>query len=261
MIEIKNLSFSYRPEGPPVLADISIRIRPGFNFLLGENGAGKTTLMKCVTGLMKPIQGQIIVAGRDISTLKPKEMAGLVSYIPQAHVPAFNHLVTDVVLMGTTRTLRFYQTPDGRQTDRVLDILSRLGIADLAARGYGEISGGQRQLVLIARALIQDSRILIMDEPAGGLDFGNQVLLMRTLQDLAEAGYTILLSSHNPQTAAWFATHVMILNEGKVVAYGTPEEVMTERHLTAIYRHPVHIIKNNIEGAVRYCFYPASGKE
>lgn len=214
-IEVENLSFSYSDSC--VLKDINLRINDADSVaLLGTNGAGKTTLLKCLLGFYKPTGGRILVDGKDLGDYSRKELADIFAYIPQSFNPAFNHTVLDVVLMGTANRLGFFQTPGKSQTDRATQCLEMLGIGNLAHKGCMQISGGERQLALIARALVQDAKVLLMDEPTANLDLGNSVRFMKTVKNLSQNGYQIILTTHNPDLVLNFCNKIYLIQDGTV---------------------------------------------
>lgn len=203
--------------------------------LLGENGAGKTTLFKCVLGLLSGYQGQILIDGMNGKRLTTRDFAEKIAYIPQAHTPPFNYTVFETVLMGTNVLTKGFRTPGREEREIVEEALRLLGISHLAERGCAEISGGERQLALIARALAQKSRILVMDEPTANLDYGNQIRVMRQVKELAQRDYLVVLSTHNPEHALLYADKVLVLKDGKALMYGTPEKVLTPEMIECVY--------------------------
>ena len=190
-IEVKNLSFSYGDR--QVLHDISFRVEPGeFLSILGPNGVGKSTLFRCVLGLLSGYSGQVLVCGRDARTLNVQESAKDIAYIPQSSNPAFNYSVFDIVLMGATAGLSRFRSPGQKEVERCRWALEKIGISDLSARCFHRLSGGERQLVMIARALTQNAPVLMLDEPTANLDFGNQLRVLQQVQSLAREGYTVI---------------------------------------------------------------------
>ena len=238
--EIRDLHFSYGKH--PVLKGVRFSAKEGdFVCLLGENGAGKTTLFRCMLGLQKGYEGEILVCGEPIHNYSVKEMAKKIAYIPQAHSPTFNYTVLQTVLMGTSAQMGRFQTPGQREVETARKNLKRLGIQGLEERGYAEISGGERQLVLIARALSQNSRVLIMDEPTANLDYGNQIRVMQQIQALTREGYLILLSTHNPEHALLYSDKVLVLRNGRTDLFGKTREVLNSRVISDIYTVPVRV--------------------
>jgi iron complex transport system ATP-binding protein len=209
--------------------------------LLGPNGAGKTTLFRTLLGLQPPLAGMVSIDGVPLEFLRPSDIAQRLAYVPQAHVTEFSYSVLDVVLMGRTARLRSFASPGSEDRRIALGKLHSLGIRDLAGEDYTQISGGQRQLVLIARALTQGAPFLVMDEPTASLDFGNQAMVLARVRDLAAEGYGIVLSTHDPDHALLLATRVAIIADGGVKVMGTPRDVVTAEALSALYRTDVVI--------------------
>ena len=237
-IEVRHLSFSYGSR--QVLRDVSFSVGKGrLLSVLGPNGVGKSTLFRCILGLLHGFQGEITVDGTAVSTLGARELARKVAYIPQSNYPAFQYSVFDMVLMGTTAQSRGFSPPGPKQEAAALEALERLDISHLADRSYTRLSGGERQLVLIARALAQQAKILLMDEPTSSLDFGNRIRVLDQTAELARRGYAILLSCHDPQLALLYAHRAAALHQGKILADGPPGEVLNEALLHTLYQVPV----------------------
>lgn len=233
-IELKDVSFSYGKH--PVLHRVSFSAEQGsLVAVLGPNGAGKSTLFRCILGLLKRYEGSITLCGRSVAQCPSHVMARLAAYIPQTSDPVFNYTVEDMVLMGATGALPAVRAPKKEQIDAAAKALEQLGIAHLAGCGICQISGGERQLALIARALVQQAKILIMDEPTANLDYGNQQRVLRQIQGLAAQGHTILLSTHNPEHALRYTSHVLALQNGAVCAAGKTEEVLTAELIHTLY--------------------------
>ncbi len=233
-IAVSNLSFSYGER--PVLEDVSFMAEEGqLLSVVGPNGVGKSTLFYCILGLLNNYRGNVVIDGKDIKGLDIKEMAKLIAYVPQSHYPSFNFSVFDMVLMGTSVQVSSVSTPGKAQIQLVYSALERLGVLHLKNRSYTKISGGERQLALIARALVQQTRVLILDEPTANLDFGNQVRVLTQIKSLAQEGYTIIQSTHNPDQTFMFSDHVVAMLNGKVLANGTPCNVLTEELINKLY--------------------------
>lgn len=234
MIEVSNLSFSYGKKS--VLDSVSFSLEPGkLTAVLGKNGAGKSTLFRCILGLLTGYAGSIKVEGREVKGLSVQQLAHRVAYIPQTHYPSFNYSVQDMVLMGTAHRLSPFSAPKAEQEEDARQALELLDISHLALRSYTHLSGGEQQLVLIARALAQGCPMLLMDEPTASLDYGNQLLVMKQVRELASRGYTILMSSHNPQHVLSFAHQVIALKDGAVLCSDQPEQVMDAKLMDALY--------------------------
>ena len=189
-LTVSHLTFAY-PKAPPVLEDVSFTVPAGdFLSVLGANGAGKSTLFRCLLGGLEGYTGTISLDGRDVRTFSRRELAARIAYIPQIHRPTFGYSVLDTALMGLTRHLSPFQSPSKALEQQALTALEQLGVAHLAQRNFAALSGGEQQLVLIARALCQQSELLIMDEPTASLDYGNQLRVLEQVRSLSEQGYT-----------------------------------------------------------------------
>ena len=233
-IDVRTLSFSYG--SVPVLRDVTFRAGPGEVIaVLGPNGVGTSTLFRCLLGFLKPAGGDILVSGRALREFSRRQLAKEIAYIPQSYTPTYDYTVRECVLMGATAQLGALQNPTDAQQALVTRTLESLGIAHLAGRGSQHISGGERQLMLIARALVQDARVLIMDEPTANLDYGNSFRVMQRVAQLGADGYTVIFSSHDPNQAFRYATRVLALKNGALLADGAPAQVLTEQTLAELY--------------------------
>jgi iron complex transport system ATP-binding protein len=240
LIEARQVAIGYG--GKVVARDIDVSLRAGeVVCLLGPNGSGKTTLFKTLLRLIARLAGSISIAGRPIDSWRPGQLALRQAYVPQANISVFPYRVLDMVLMGRTARLGVFSAPSAADRERAWTALERLGIADLAEREYTRISGGQRQLTLIARALAQEAPSIVMDEPTASLDFGNQALVLREVARLARGGLGIVLSTHQPDHAFAIASRVLLLHDGRVVADGSPREVLTRQRLEQVYGVPVSL--------------------
>ncbi len=203
--------------------------------LLGPNGSGKTTLFKTLLGLLPAQGGRVLLDGRPLSALSRAQVARRVAYVPQAQTLPFAFTALEVVLMGRTARLGPFAQP-GRDDERIAhDALGRLGIESLAASDVTRLSGGQRQLVLVARALAQEAGVLVMDEPTASLDFGNQARVLSEVVALAAHGLTVVLSTHDPDHALAVGSRVALLHEGRIVAAGAPADALTAQTLSDVY--------------------------
>jgi len=259
-ISVSNLCYQYSKKGPEVLHHITFTANDGdLIAVLGPNGVGKSTMFKCILGFFNNYSGDIYLGEQNLKHLTHKEIAKHIAYIPQSTYPTFNYEVLDVVLMGLTSQLSVLSAPKQEHTVKAMEALESLGIGHLAHAGYGEISGGERQLVLIARALVQDAKILIMDEPTANLDYGNQFRVMCRVADLAKEGYIILLSTHNPDHAFLYANRVLMIYEGKVIADGKPEKVLDENLIKHVYNVDTKIEKFSDENGIHRLCIPLNG--
>jgi iron complex transport system ATP-binding protein len=232
--------------GRAVGRDIALRLEPGrILCLLGPNGCGKTTLFRTLLGLVPAIAGGVTLGGEPVARLPRAEVARRVAYVPQASAPPFPWTARELVLMGRTARLGPFAQPGARDRAAAEAALGRLGIADLAEAEVTRLSGGQRQLVLIARALAQEAPLLVMDEPTASLDFGNQALVLAEIAALAHAagaeGRGVLVATHDPDQAFALEAEAMLMHRGGVRAAGRPAEVLTGPALSAVYGVPVTV--------------------
>ena len=240
-IDVQNLSFSYGDR--PVLHDISFRVEKGeFLSILGPNGVGKSTLFRCVLGLLSGYTGQVLVDGADSRSFTVREAAKHIAYIPQSSHPIFNYSVFDIVLMGRTSGLSTFRSPKKQDAELCRWALEKVGIPHLSDRCFHRLSGGEQQLVLIARALVQKAPILMLDEPTASLDFGNQLLVLEQCRNLAREGYTVIQTTHNPEQSYQYSDRILTLQHGRVLAEGTPKEVLTEKTIRALYGVEVDVV-------------------
>ena len=247
VIETKDLSFFYGDT--QILKHVDFRAHEGqLVALLGPNGAGKSTLFKCILQFLIGYEGSISLFGEDMRGMPRPKIAKRIAYIPQTSVPVFNYTVLDIVLMGLTGSLKLLETPKQRHIAKAEQVIEELGIIHLRDRGFGRISGGERQLVLLARAIVQDARILVMDEPTANLDYGNQYRVMERIRRLTEDGYTVIISTHNPEHALLFAEKAFVLQGGEVKAAGPSKQVITEDLMKQIYDVEVRLIDTEFRG-------------
>lgn len=234
MLEVRSLGFGYGTKAVGRGVDLEARPREVL-CLLGPNGSGKTTLFKTMLGLLPPQAGEVRLDGTALARMTRPQIARRVAYVPQAHAAHFSFTVIDMVVMGRTAHLGIFASPTREDRQRALAALGTLGIAELAQAEYTRISGGQRQLALIARALAQEAPAIIMDEPTASLDFGNQVVVLSEVKRLAAQGLTIVLSTHDPDHAFSVGDRVALLDGGRLIAQGAPRDVLTPARLRAVY--------------------------
>jgi iron complex transport system ATP-binding protein len=240
-LEVDRLAFGY--PGTPVGRDVSFGLQGGEVLcLLGPNGSGKTTLFKTVLRLLEPWGGTVTVDGESIRRWSRRRLAQSFGYVPQAQAALFPFTLLEVVLMGRTAHVGLFATPSRRDREIAEECLAALEIGHLGTRVYTEVSGGERQLALVARALAQESRILVMDEPTASLDFGNQVRVLTAIQALARRGIAVVLSTHDPDHAFLCAHRVALLHRGQLVRLGTPAAVVTPECLREIYGVDVDVL-------------------
>jgi len=240
--EVNGLSFGY--DERVVLERVSFTVaRSEILTILGPNGSGKTTLLKCLNKLLKP-KGSILIDSFDITRLHGKELAKLIGYVPQAHSPAFPYKVIDVIMSGLTPYLGF-STPGEEDYKAGYDILNQLGLEHMANRRYTQISGGELRLVLIARALLQRPKVILLDEPTSHLDIKNKVLILKVLKNITNEGIIVINSEHDPNLAFMMSDEVLLMNSGKILDYGKTESVLTKANLSTLYGIDIEIIESS----------------
>ena len=240
-IEVKNLSFSYGDR--PVLHNISFKVEKGeFVSILGPNGVGKSTLFRCMLGLLSGYSGEVLINGQNSRKMTARESARQVAYIPQSSNPSFNYSVSDIVLMGSTASLSRFASPGKKDFERCEWALEKIGISELSERCFHRLSGGERQLVMLARALTQNAPILMLDEPTANLDFGNQLRVLEQSRALAREGYTVIQTTHHPEQSYMFSDRILAIQNGRVLTEGKPADVLTTDTMAALYGVDVDIV-------------------
>ena len=253
-LEVINASCGYGKN--TVVKNISMSVKSGeILCLLGPNGVGKTTFFKTILGFLKLQSGKILLDGQDINNWPKKKLAESIGYVPQAHTPPFPFSVIDVIIMGRTAHIGMFESPSKKDKEIAEEAMNTLNISYLKDKIYTEISGGERQMVLIARALTQQPKILVMDEPTSNLDFGNQVKVLEEINKLAKKGLGIIMTSHFPDHAFLCCTKVALMQKNNVFTIGTVDEVVTEGNLKMAYGVDVKITSaiNNNGKKVKSC--------
>lgn len=240
MLEARSLGYGYAQRA--VGRDLDLQVSAGEVLaVLGPNGGGKTTLFRTLLGLLPAQAGAVLLGGQALDTMPRGEVARRAGYVPQGHAPQFAFTVREAVLMGRTSHIGLFAAPGATDRDAAERAIRALGIGDLAERVVTELSGGERQLAMVARALAQGARLLILDEPTASLDFGNQVRVLRELRRLAAEGYAIVFSAHDPGQAFLAASRVLLIAQGGAPRQGTPEEVITAENLRRVYGVEVRV--------------------
>ncbi|MCB2189092.1 MAG: ABC transporter ATP-binding protein [Deltaproteobacteria bacterium] len=243
-----------------VLADVSFRVGRGtFCVLLGRNGAGKTSLLSCLGGLLRPGGGRVSLEGLDLARARRREVAQRLALVPQEHTQVFPFQVLDVVVMGRTPFLRLNQRPGGEDYAQARAALEAMEAGYLAERNFNAVSGGERQLALLARAWLQSQENLLLDEPTNHLDFGHQHRLLARIRELChQRGARVVAAMHDPNLALLYADQVVLLAEGRVLEEGPPGRVMTPATVSRLYQTPIRRVDLGEGGGV---FLPAAPGE
>jgi iron complex transport system ATP-binding protein len=261
ILEVKNASFGYSRQA--ILKNISFEVNAGeFLTLLGPNGVGKTTLFKTILGFLRVLDGEIIIDGKNIRNWDKMHMARTLGYVPQSHASPFAYSVMDVVLMGRLAHLGAFSSPSKADLKIAEESLERLGITYLKDHLYTRISGGERQMVLIARALTQKPTILILDEPTSNLDYGNQVRVLLQIKDLSETtGLSVIMTSHFPNHAFLCSSRVALINKNGFTI-GNADDIITESNMKDTYGIRVKITRVGDDGYyVKDCVAMAKANE
>lgn len=239
MIEIKKLKFHYKHDNP-ILRDITFQFGCGECLcVLGPNGTGKTTLLKCLLNYFRPESGSITLDGKEICRMSARERAAHLAYVSQSTQLTFPYTVEEVVLMGRVAHTRLGASISIKDQQIAEEAMEHLGIQRMAKNNFQTLSGGERQMVLIARALAQRAEYLILDEPTAALDYSNQVKILNMIRKLADEGYGILMTTHFPDHAFLACNKALLMRDGTVMDFGGPESVVTSESLTRLYHVPV----------------------
>jgi iron complex transport system ATP-binding protein len=235
MLEVRDLHYNYGTF--PVLSGVSFDVGAGeLCGLFGPNGCGKTTLFKCCLNFLKSHRGSIRMDGKDVKDLRVEDMAKIVAYVPQEHKPPFPYLAREVVLMGRTPRLNGFFGISREDKRKAAEALDLLGLTEMADYPYNQLSGGQRQMILMARAIAQETPLMFLDEPTSALDFSNQIRIWRIMRLVAERGVTILACSHDPNHVSWFCDKVVVMKDNRILKEGSSQNVITEDTMDEIYQ-------------------------
>ena len=242
-LELCDVSCGYSA-GHPIAKHINLELQTGEACcILGPNGVGKTTLFKTILQLIKPLEGRICIDGADIAGWKTAKRARYLAYVPQAHIPTWPYRVEEMVLLGRMGQTSAMGQPSRKDYEICAQALEDVGIRHLSEKLYTEISGGERQLLMIARALAQEPAFLIMDEPTANLDYGNMVLVMQCIRDLTERGICVIFTSHIPDQAFMAQAKVALMRRNMPVIFGTADEIITERNLYEAYHTDIQVLE------------------
>ena len=243
-INLEDISFGYGSD-TIVLNGISLNMaEPQVISILGPNGVGKSTLIHCINKILQPTKGTVLLDGKDVSEYSLKEMARKVGYVPYSSSDTFPLTVFDTVLLGRHPHAGWRTTDE--DLEMVADVLEKLGIQDLALRFFNELSAGQRQRVMLARGLVQNPKIIMLDEPTSNLDIKHQLGISRTLKELSrEQGILVIMISHDLNIAARYSDNIILMHKGKVHSVGTSKDVLTEENILEVYGVKSRIIDDD----------------
>ena len=246
-------SFSYDGK-EDIFTDLTYEISSENIFcILGPNGIGKSTLLNAIMDLLPLHEGRVLIDGRPVQSYRRAALAKKVAYIPQTYQMTFPYNVLDLVLMGRTPHLNDMNRPSQCDYEKVMEAVTSLGIEDLLDRTCTQLSGGQLQMVMLARAIAQEAEFLLLDEPTSHLDFGKEMETLRMLVKMHRRGVGILFTTHNPNHAFMVCDSVAIMDKGSFTCVGSPEEIVTEENLSRIYGTPVQIVPYGKSGTHRTC--------
>lgn len=242
-LEISNLSCGYT-KNRPLVQDVTFTLRDGdICCILGRNGVGKSTMFKTLLCLLQPLGGTIRLDGEDITKWSAEKLARHVAYVAQSHNPPFPYLVEEMIMLGRMSHIGVFGKP-GREDEEIVDrIISELGIRHLKGKPYTEISGGERQMVMIGKALAQQPKILILDEPTANLDYGNKVLVLDAIKSLSEQGICTIFTTHDPEQALLLDSETIIIMPGEPSLAGPAAAVVTERNLKRAYNATIRVVE------------------
>jgi len=249
VLRAERVSFGYRRD--EVVSEVTLGVRRGETLgIIGPNGSGKSTLIRLLSGVLEPRSGEVRLFGRAMAQHGLRERARAIAVVPQETAVEFPFTVTETVLMGRAPHIgRFAFEADG-DLIAARAAMRRTGVLHLAERSLHELSGGERQRVILARALAQDAQILLLDEPAAFLDIRHEVEIYDLLHDLKEEGRTVVSVLHDLNLAALYCDRIALLKEGRLVALGTPADVITYPTITDVYEIDVYVDRNDITGAI-----------
>jgi iron complex transport system ATP-binding protein len=244
ILEFQNISFNYPASRQAVMEGFSLQIQAGtVTAILGPNGAGKTTLLHIALGWLKPQAGNVLIDDLPLNQFTRRELGKRMGLVPQNENVAFEYSLTEFILLGRAPHLPPLAMPGEADIEIAVQALEQVGLTHLKRRSILSISGGERQLTLAARALAQQPGLLLLDEPTSHLDLGNKVRLIHLLQDLQHQGVTIVFTTHEPEVASALATHLVLMQKGKILKTGRLEEVFTSQDLSVLYQSPVKVIE------------------
>ena len=242
LLEVKDLSFHYT-HAVQVFEGVSFEVEKGEVLsLLGPNGAGKSTLLNCIAGLASPATGYVHVNGKSVEQYSARALAKHIGYVHQTISVTYGYTVREYLVMGAAPRIGMFSTPKAEDYERVEEAIADLSLQSLADRAVSQLSGGERQRVAIARVIVQNPEIILFDEPTSALDFGNQIRVMKTIQQLSERGYAVIMTTHNPDQPILLGGKVAMLNSDGTLAVGDSDTTLTSERLTELYGTELHLV-------------------
>jgi iron complex transport system ATP-binding protein len=255
VVEVRGAAFSYADR--PIFQGLHLDVYRGEVLtVLGPNGCGKSTLLRCIGGALMLQKGSVRIGGAELAELDPAARARKIGFLFQDHSPSFPFTVLDVAVMGRTPYLSFFGTPSSKDVEIALEALDRVGMLHLKDRPYTDLSGGERQLVLLSRTLVQQPEIVLLDEPTSHLDFKNQVQCLRAVGELAAKGVTMIMTTHDPNHAFLFPGRAVLMSRAESPAAGPAEDIITGAALSAAYGIPIEVFsvpRRTGPGEFRFC--------
>lgn len=244
ILSLENITFRYGGNSKDALTGLSLEISEGsVTAILGSNGAGKSTLLHIILGWLKPTDGKIDLQGRALHSYSRRSAGQIIALVPQTEHMPFDYTVLEYILLGRTPYLSPLETPGPGDMDVAFSALETSGLGELAYRHVTSLSGGERQLVLLARALTQQPKMILLDEPTAHLDLANKVRLVEILRRLHAAGSTIIFTTHEPEAAIAVASDIILIRAGHILTSGPSDQVLTSENLTATYGTPVRLVR------------------
>lgn len=242
ILSFEKVVFRYQPQDHRVLDELSLQITPAsITAILGPNGVGKTTLLHLGLGWRRPQSGQVLLDGKDLLSYRRSELGQRIGLVPQTEHIAYDYSILEYVLLGRAPYLMPLEMPGEADCRAAQRALATVGLNNMSNRPVTELSGGERQLVLVARALAQQPRLLLLDEPTNHLDLGNKIHLLELLRDLKDSGVTVVFTTHEPEVAAVLADQLVLMRDGKVQHAGSLQEQFTSERLSETYNTPVEV--------------------
>jgi len=240
-VKIVDLTAGYGKH--PVLHGINLQVNKGkICALLGHNGSGKTTLLRCINTVIKPLAGKVVVMNKEVAKLSRMEIARMISFVPQSSHTAFSFSCLEMILMGGVSRMKLWAAPNHQDRQKAWKICKEIGIEGLAETSFNQLSGGQKQLIMLARALYQDAPVMLLDEPNSHLDFCNQHKIMNLIQQIVkQRGVTALITLHDPNLAFNYCDEVIMLKQGRVVVTGPTKLILNDVNLQATFGDNIRI--------------------